>query len=63
MARLDKPKGEMPFTKFTRCLSQQLNGVSHLRLYSNGDRRGPVGSLISGVRTPCTYACMGLCIT
>ena len=40
MVRLDKPKGERPLTQFTRCLSQQPAGISHLNLYTDGSVRG-----------------------
>ena len=38
--RLDKPSGERPITQLSRCLAKQPNGVSHLRLYSQGEQRG-----------------------
>ena len=34
--RLDKAEGERPLSRFTRCLSQQPDGVVHLKLFSNG---------------------------
>ena len=36
---LDKPGDEMPLTQLTRCLSQQPDGVSQLKLFSSRLRR------------------------
>ena len=37
--RLDKPKGERPLSQLARCLSQQPDGVSHLKLFAAVHRR------------------------
>jgi hypothetical protein len=50
---LDKPKRERPLLQLSRCLSQQPDGVSHLKLFSSTGFRRDTRQLIE---LRCAYA-------